>query len=57
MGEPIVHLFAGEQNDDGTVTVTSVISLCCRVGLPTGLGTVDPDAVTCPGVPQEGTTR
>lgn len=49
-----VHLFPGHDNDDGTVTVTSVISLCCKTALPTGSGTVDPSAVTCPAFSLEG---
>lgn len=49
--EPITHLMAGHANDDGTVTVTSVITLCCKVAFPKGLGTLDPTAVTCPAQP------
>lgn len=51
----ITHLMKGQDNGDGTVTVQSVISLCCRVAFPGGLGTLDPDAVTCPKFNMEGT--
>lgn len=49
MADPITHLFKGTQTD-GTVTVQSFITLCCKkhvLGLD-GLGTVDPEACTCP---------
>lgn len=48
MADEVKHLMAGHDNGDGTVTVTSIISLCCRVAFPSGLGTLDPSAVTCP---------
>lgn len=47
MSADVVHLMAGHANGDGTVTVTSIISLCCKVAFPTGLGTIEPEAVTC----------
>lgn len=46
--DKVTHLMDGRENGDGTVTVTSVITRCCRVAFPKGLGTFDPKAVTCP---------
>ncbi|WP_323986265.1 hypothetical protein [Microbacterium plantarum] len=49
MSDTTTHLMAGRSNEDGTVTVTSVITLCCKVAFPKGMGTLDPAAVTCSG--------
>lgn len=38
----------GRDNGDGTVTITSIITVCCGVALPVGRGTLEPAAVTCP---------
>ena len=55
MSEPL-HLYRGRTNDDGTVTVTSFITVCCSRVLSNGRGTVIEGQATCgttEGAPHE----
>lgn len=50
MTDETIHLFPGHDNGDGTVTVTSFISLCCKTVLPSGRATIVPEYANCPGL-------